>query len=72
MILSSNPAAERMRLHRRRRRLGQRPVRIVIDATVIDALVKSKYLEASGSGDPRAIARAVCDFIWDKLIIGLS
>lgn len=67
LILSRDPVAERMRLYRRRRRSGRRSIRIEIDPLEIEALVKGKYLEAKAMGDPRAIARAVCDFMTDKL-----
>lgn len=70
VILSTNPVAERMRLFRRRRRSGLRPVRIEVHPLMIDALAKGKYLEPNETGDTRAIARAVNDFIWDKLIGG--
>jgi hypothetical protein len=38
--LSSAPAAERMRLYRKRRRRGMRCVRIQLDVTAIEALIR--------------------------------
>ena len=37
---------------------------------MIDALAKGESLSQTRQGDTRAIARAVNDFIWDKLIGG--
>jgi hypothetical protein len=61
-------AAERMRLHRRRRRLRKRLVRIEVDAMEIGALVQLGYLEVKDHDDLRAIERAAAACLSDALL----
>ena len=42
---SSSPAAQRMRRYRKQRRQGLRSVRILLDETDIDALIRMKLCE---------------------------
>jgi hypothetical protein len=67
MRLSTAPAAERMRLHRRRRRLGLRPVTVEVTPMVIDALVKRKYLKPQDRSDLSELQFAVRAFLSDQL-----
>lgn len=60
--------AERIRLHRRRRRLGLRVLQIEIHAVEIEALAKRGYLKASECRDLSAIEFAVSAFISDQLM----
>ena len=66
---STSPVAERMRRLRQRRRQRLRPIRIVVHVQEIDALAKLGYLEANERNNSRAIARAVNDFISEKLLM---
>jgi hypothetical protein len=51
MRLSTAPAAERMRLFRRRQRLKVRPMTIEIAPCEIEALVKHRYLKPEKRDD---------------------
>jgi hypothetical protein len=42
---SSSPAAQRMRRYRKQRRQGPRSVRILLDETDIDALIRMRLLK---------------------------
>jgi hypothetical protein len=42
---SSSPAAQRMRRYRKQRRQGLRSVRILLDETDIDALIRMRLLK---------------------------
>jgi hypothetical protein len=68
MRLSTAPAAERMRLHRRRRRLKVRPMTIEIAPCEVDALVKHRYLEPEKRDDWSEIQFAVRAFLSDQLM----
>ena len=68
--LSSAPAAERMRLYRKRRRRGMRCVRIQLDVTTIDALIRKKHLDHEARNDQKALELAISDFIWDAVTYG--
>ena len=57
MTSSPSPAAERMRLHRNRRRQGMRCVQVSLHVTKIDALVRMGYLEDGDRNDPAALER---------------
>jgi hypothetical protein len=50
-----SPAAERMRLHRERRRKGLRCLTIELRETEIDALVRNGFLKADARNDPYTI-----------------
>ena len=52
-------AAERMRLHRKRRRMGLRCLMIEVRETEIDALVRAGLLGAEMRNDPVSIIEAL-------------
>jgi len=62
---SSPSAAERMRLHRKRRRIGFRSVRILLQATDIQLLIRKGCLEPSQSENTEALQEAVSDLFFD-------
>jgi hypothetical protein len=68
MRLSSAPAAERMRLHRRRRRLGLRPLTLEVRPVEIEALVKRGYLKPHQRDDWNEVQFAVGAFLSDQLM----
>jgi hypothetical protein len=68
MRLSSAFAAERMRLYRRRRREGVRPVTVEIPPMLIEALVKRRYLKPQDRGDLSELQFAVRAFLSDQLM----
>ena len=57
--VSLSPAAERMRLHRHRRRNGLRCVTIQLRATEIAELVRRGWLPPESRNDEYEIARAL-------------
>jgi hypothetical protein len=61
-------AAKRMRLYRKRRRRGQRCVRISIDAAVVAALAEKGYLDLPERDDIGALEFAVSAFLSDTLL----
>jgi len=68
MMLSTAPAAKRMRLYRRRQRLRERPMTVDIAPCEVEALVKWRYLEAEKRDDWSAIQLAVRAFLSDQLM----
>jgi hypothetical protein len=52
-------AAERMRLHRERRRMGLRCLTIELRETEIDALIHRGLLRADMRNDPSAVTKAL-------------
>jgi hypothetical protein len=56
-------AAERMRLHRERRRQGLRCLMIELRETEIDALIPNGLLKAETRNDPSAVSEALYDFL---------
>ena len=52
-------AAERMRLHRKRRRLGLRCLTIELRETEIEALIRIGFLRAEMRNDPSAVSKAL-------------
>ncbi|HXQ83475.1 MAG TPA: hypothetical protein VN769_05355 [Xanthobacteraceae bacterium] len=64
---SPSPTAERMRLHRRRRRLKRRLVKIEIDPSEVDGLVKRGYLDPKQRDDLHEIEGAANTFFSDAL-----
>jgi hypothetical protein len=54
-----SPAAERMRLHRERRRNGMRCLTIELRETEIDALIREGLLRADMRNDPSAVTKAL-------------
>jgi hypothetical protein len=63
----SPSAAERMRLHRKRRRKGMRHVRTLLNVAQINALIRRGYLDQELRDDRGALEFAVDAFLWDAL-----
>jgi hypothetical protein len=61
---SSSPAAQRMRRYRKHRRQGLRPVRILVDETDIDALIRMRLLKEDQRQDPKALQTAVLGLLY--------
>lgn len=55
--------AARMRLYRRRRRRGERYLRLALRGSAIDALVRRGLLKEAERDDPQALELAVCDLL---------
>jgi hypothetical protein len=62
-----SPAAERMRLHRERRRNGMRCLTIELHETEIDALIRKGLLKSETRNDPSAVNDALYAFFDAKL-----
>ena len=60
-------AAERMRAHRERRRLGLRCLTIQLSETEIDALIRMGLLNADARNDQDAILKAIYEFLDQNL-----
>jgi len=60
-------AAERMRLHRERRRNGMRCLTIELHETEIDALIREGLLKSETRNDPSAVNDALYAFLDDQL-----
>jgi hypothetical protein len=58
-----SPAAERMRLHRERRRNGMRCLTIELHETGIDALIREGLLKSETRNDPSAVSDALHAFL---------
>jgi hypothetical protein len=58
-----SPAAERMRLHRQRRRDGRRWLSIEIWETEVDALICKGFLKAVARNAPDAVREALYAFL---------
>ncbi len=56
-------AAERMRLHRERRRRGLRCLMIELRETEIDALIRKGLLEAVMRNDPISVGKALYAYL---------
>ena len=56
---SSSPAAQRMRRYRKQRRRGLRSVRILLDETDIDALIRMRLLKEDQRQNVEALQTAV-------------
>ena len=61
--LARSAAAERMRLHRERRRRGLRCLVIELRETELDAFVRRGFLKSEMRNDQRAIASALYEFL---------
>jgi len=61
---SSSPAAQRMRRYRKQRRLGLRSVRISLDDTDIDALIRMGLLKEHQRQDAEALQTAVTGLVY--------
>lgn len=59
--------AERMRLHRKRRRRGMRHVGILLHVTEIEALIRKGYLDQKSRDDRGALEFAIDALVWDAL-----
>ena len=57
--VSCSPAAERMRLHRERRRQGLRCLTIELHEMEIDELIRQGKLNADARNDPSAVCMAL-------------
>jgi hypothetical protein len=67
MTSPPSPAAERMRLHRNRRRQGMRCVQVSLHVTKIEAIIRMGYLEDRDCEDPAALETAINTFISDAV-----
>ncbi len=63
----SPSAAERMRLHRKRRHNGLRHVGIMLHVTEVEALVRKGYLSADKRNDIWALQAAVHELLYEVL-----
>jgi hypothetical protein len=61
---SSSPGAQRMRRYREHRRQGLRSVRILLDQTDIDALIRMKLLKKDQRQDVEALQTAVLSLVY--------
>jgi len=61
---SSSPAAQRMRHYRKQRRQGLRSVRILLDETDIDALIRMRLLKKDQRQDVEALQTAVLGLVY--------
>ena len=62
-----SPAAERMRLHRERKRNGLRCLMIELRETEIDTLIKKQLLKGEMRNDTSAIIDALYSFLEQEL-----
>jgi hypothetical protein len=62
-----SPAAERMRLHRERRRNGMRCLTIELRETEIEALIREGLLKLETRNDASAVREALYTFLDDTL-----
>jgi hypothetical protein len=63
-VIQSPSPAERMRLHRKRRREGVCSIRIELTATQIDVLVQKGILRQEDRGNHEAVQWALFDLIY--------
>ena len=61
-------AAERMRLSRKRKKLGKVVVTVEVDPGEVDALIDRGYLQPKDRDDPEVLAAAVTAFFSDALV----
>ena len=61
---SSTPAAQRMRRYRKQRKQGLRPVRILLDETDIDALIRMRLLKEDQRQNVEALQAAVLGLVY--------
>ena len=62
-----SPAAERMRMHRVRRRNGLSCVNILIHETEIDSRIHKGFLKQERRHNPTAVQSALCGYICSEL-----
>ena len=65
-LRAPSAGAERMRQYRERQRKGMRCVRIQLDATEVDVLVRRGYLEAKDRDNGKAVQTAAAIFVGDS------
>ena len=65
--LTRSTAAERMRRHRERRRVGLRCLKIELRVTEIDALARKGFLKTDARNDLRSIEMALYEFLETRL-----
>jgi hypothetical protein len=63
----STSARERMRDHRRRRRLGVRCVRVLLSKSEIDALIQKGWLPADRRYDQQVLEGVLDGFVHEAL-----
>ena len=61
---SSSPAAQRMRLYRKRRREGTRYVPVPLDVVDIDGLIRIRILKEDERQDVDALRAAVLNLVY--------
>jgi hypothetical protein len=61
---SPSPAAQRMRRYRKQRRQGLTSVRILLDETDRDALIRMGLLKADQRQDPEALQTAITGLLY--------
>ena len=61
---SPSPRALRMRLYRKQRRQGLRSIRILLDETDIDALIRLRLLKEDQRQDVEALQTAVLGLLY--------
>jgi hypothetical protein len=66
-VVSLNPAAERMRRHRQRRRDGLHCLSVELRETEIDALIRMGLLSGDDRRNPNAIREALYAFLDNAL-----
>jgi hypothetical protein len=62
--LSSSPAARRMRRYRKQRRQGLRSVRILLDETDIDALIRMRLLKEDERQNVEVLQTGVLGLVY--------
>jgi uncharacterized protein (DUF736 family) len=67
LVRSRSRTAERMRLHRKRRREGSHFVRVQLDPPDIDALIRLKLLRSAQRRDTNALQVAVRALLYRVL-----
>jgi hypothetical protein len=65
--INRSPAAERMRLHRERKKNGMRCVMIELRETEIDALIRKGFLKADMRNDAETIVDALYAYLDREL-----
>jgi hypothetical protein len=65
----SSTAAERMRMHRERRRNGLSCVNVLLHETEIDSLIHKGFLKQQRRHNPTAVKIAIGGFIWSELAL---
>ena len=66
-VRSSSSGAERMRLHRKRRREGMQYVRIPLHISEIDVLIRLGLLQGEQREDAQALQAAVLTLVYQAV-----